>query len=78
MIPIQTAEQIPIFISRTSLEAEIQIFQLEDMEDLYLITNDPVQLQELLEKIGTSEKKVVFLCNSIIRKTGPGQNKIWE
>jgi|GEM_PF-2259459 len=73
---IQTAEQIPIFISRTSLEAEIQIFQLEDMEDLYLITNDPVQLQELLEKIGTSEKKVVFLCNSIIRKTGPGQNKI--
>jgi len=73
---IQNTQQMPMFISRASLEAEILIFQLENQEDLWLTLRDPVQQKRLLEEIDKNEKKVVFLLGSIVKKTEPGQNKI--
>jgi signal transduction histidine kinase len=72
---IQTTQQLPMFISRASLEAEILIFKLKNQENEYLNTTDPVQQKRVAGEIDINEKKVVFLLDSIIKKTEPGQNK---
>lgn len=73
---IQTAQKLPLFISRASLEIEILIVKLKNLENSWFATKDPAQHKTLLAEIANNEKKVVLLLGSIVKKTEPGHIRI--